>query len=82
MGKIARRTTLPALIADYLPRDASVTFEVLDPEHRPVSATADTPEARALARVSVHENRDVALEMLFDREHGLEERILKEQFIP
>lgn len=65
-----------------LPRDAKVSFEVLDPKHRPVSATADTTEARGIVRVSVHENRDVVLEMLFDREHGLEERILKEQFIP
>jgi len=65
-----------------LPREAKVSFEVLDPERRPVSATADTTEARGIVSVSVHENRDVVLAMLFDREHGLEERILKEQFIP
>ncbi|MFN2427405.1 MAG: NAD kinase [Candidatus Binatia bacterium] len=65
-----------------LPREAKVIFEVLDPVHRPVSATADTTEARNIVRVSVHENRELALAMLFDREHGLEERILKEQFIP
>jgi NAD+ kinase len=65
-----------------LPREAHVRFEVLDPLHRPVSATADTTEARDIAEVSVHENRDLALAMLFDPEHGLEERILKEQFVP
>jgi NAD+ kinase len=65
-----------------LPREAKVVFEVKDPKHRPVSATADTIEARNIARVSIHENRDVALAMLFDPEHGLEERILKEQFVP
>jgi NAD+ kinase len=65
-----------------LPREAKVVFEVHDPKHRPVSATADTTEARHIVRVSVHENRDVALAMLFDAEHGLEERILKEQFVP
>jgi len=65
-----------------LPRESKVAFEVLDPHHRPVSATADTTEARSIVTVSVHENRDLALGMLFDREHGLEERILKEQFIP
>jgi NAD+ kinase len=47
-----------------------------------VSATCDTTEARNIVRVSVHENRELALAMLFDREHGLEERTLKEQFIP
>jgi NAD+ kinase len=65
-----------------LPREAHVVFEVKDPKHRPVSATADTTEARHIVTVSVHENRDVALAMLFDPEHGLEERILKEQFVP
>lgn len=65
-----------------LPRESRVKFEVLDPGHRPVSATADTTEARDIVEVSVHENRDIALAMLFDPEHGLEERILKEQFVP
>ncbi len=65
-----------------LPREARVTFEVLDAERRPVSATADMTEARNIVRVSVCENRNIALAMLFDPEHGLEERILKEQFIP
>lgn len=65
-----------------LPRESAVKFEILEPEHRPVSATADTTEARHVVEVSVHENRDIALEMLFDHEHGLEERILKEQFVP
>jgi NAD+ kinase len=65
-----------------LPREAKVKFEVLEPERRPVSATADTTEARSIVEVSVHENRDIVLQMLFDPEHGLEERILKEQFVP
>jgi NAD+ kinase len=65
-----------------LPRESAVTFEVLEPDHRPVSATADTTEARGVVEVSVRENREIALQMLFDREHGLEERILKEQFVP
>jgi NAD+ kinase len=65
-----------------LPREAAVRFEVLDHEHRPVSATADTTEARDIVEVSIRENREISLEMLFDPEHGLEERVLKEQFIP
>jgi len=65
-----------------LPRESAVKFEILDPGHRPVSATADTTEARDIVEVSVRENRDIVLQMLFDHEHGLEERILKEQFVP
>ncbi|HEY2772750.1 MAG TPA: NAD kinase [Candidatus Binatia bacterium] len=65
-----------------LPREVSVHFEVLDPGHRPVSVTADTTEVRDVVDVQICENRDVTLQMLFDPEHALEERILKEQFIP
>jgi len=65
-----------------LPRESAVTFDVIDPEMRPVSATADTTEVRDVVQVSVREDRSVTLTMLFDRGHGLEERILKEQFVP
>ena len=63
-----------------LPHTAIVTFEVLEPEKRPVSAVADNFEVRDVARVKVAENRDITLEMLFDAGRGLEERGLAEQF--
>jgi NAD+ kinase len=65
-----------------LPRTAKVTFEILERDKRPVSATADHTEVRSVARVDVHEDRDVALTLLFDPEHNLQERVLKEQFAP
>ena len=65
-----------------LPGDAEVRFEILDAGKRPVSATADVTEVRDVCEVLVREDRSVCLELLFDPEHGLEERILKEQFIP
>ncbi|MBI5506172.1 MAG: NAD kinase [Deltaproteobacteria bacterium] len=65
-----------------LPSDAEVRFEILDSAKRPVSATADVTEVRDVCEVWIHEERSVRLELLFDPEHGLEERILKEQFIP
>ncbi len=65
-----------------LPNTARVTFEVLDPDKRPVSATADFTEVRDVARVDVHEDDGVALELLFDPEHNLEKRIIQEQFLP
>ncbi|MCB2100791.1 MAG: NAD kinase [Rhodobacterales bacterium] len=65
-----------------LPHGAKVTFEILDPTERRVSAVADYTEVREVARVVVREDRSVSHTLLFDREHNLEERILKEQFQP
>ncbi|MCP5367695.1 MAG: NAD kinase [Hyphomicrobiales bacterium] len=64
-----------------LPHNASVTIDVLDPE-RPVSATADNTEVRNVTRVVVREERKLSPTLLFDPEHNLEERVLKEQFQP
>ncbi|HXY99628.1 MAG TPA: NAD kinase [Stellaceae bacterium] len=64
-----------------LPHAAEVRFDVLEAEKRPVSAVADYTEVRDVLSVTVRENLDVALTMLFDPEHNLEERVLKEQFL-
>lgn len=63
-----------------LPHNAKVLFEVLEPAKRPVSAVADGTEIRDVASVEVGEAPELAVTILFDKEHGLEERILKEQF--
>lgn len=63
-----------------LPHNAKVRFEVLEPAKRPVSAVADGTEIRDVASVEISEDPDLAVTILFDQEHGLEERILKEQF--
>ena len=65
-----------------LPASAEVAFEVHDADKRPVSATADFTEVRDVVRVRVREDRSVDLHLLFDPEHDLEERIIKEQFQP
>jgi len=65
-----------------LPNTAEVVFDVLEPDKRPVSATADFTEVRDVARVAVREVISVSLHLLFDPEHDLEERIIKEQFLP
>ncbi|WP_339860847.1 NAD kinase [Paremcibacter congregatus] len=64
-----------------LPQNAKVTFEVLNPEKRPVSAVADTKEVRHIKRVDIEQDRTIKINLLFDRHHTLEERILNEQFI-
>jgi len=63
-----------------LPCDAQVRFEILEHYKRPVSATADGTEVRDVINVSISEARDVTLQMMFDPEHNLEDRILNEQF--
>ena len=64
-----------------LPHTAELRFDVLEADKRPVSAVADYTEVRDVLSVTVRENRDIALTMLFDPEHNLEERVLKEQFL-
>jgi NAD+ kinase len=65
-----------------LPGKAEVRFEILEAEKRPVSATADYTEVRDVACVTIREDRSLTTNLLFDPEHNLEERILKEQFLP
>ncbi len=65
-----------------LPHDATVTFDILDPEKRKVSAVADYTEIRRVATVTIMEDRSRTITMLHDPEHNFEERILKEQFMP
>ena len=65
-----------------LPRTSHVQIEVLEPTKRPVSAVADSTEVRDVRLVEIVEQREVELKLLFDAGHGLEERILHEQFTP
>jgi NAD+ kinase len=63
-----------------LPHRARVRFEVLESAKRPVSAVADDFEVRDVAAVDVAEDRSIAMTMLYDAGHNLDERILSEQF--
>src|SRR5690606_32787163 len=63
-----------------LPNTALVTIEILEPDKRPVSATADNVEFRLVTEVTVHEDEKMSCLMLFDPGHNLDERILAEQF--
>ena len=65
-----------------LPNSAEVGIDVLEAAKRPVSATADFTEVRNVARVEIREDSSISLNLLFDPEHDLEERIIKEQFLP
>lgn len=63
-----------------LPYSARVAFDIHEFAKRPVSAVADFTEVRDVAEVQVREDRRITLNLLFDPEHNLEERILAEQF--
>ena len=65
-----------------LPTKTRFCFRVIDPDKRPVSAVADSTEIRDVVEVAVWVEADITLTLLFDPEHNLEERILKEQFVP
>jgi NAD+ kinase len=63
-----------------VPNRVHISISVLEPEKRPVSAVADHFETRNVIKVEVGQARAIELFMMFDREHGLEERVLDEQF--
>jgi NAD+ kinase len=63
-----------------LPNSAYVVIEVLEGDKRPVAAVADHDEVRDVRRVEVLSDKTIAMSMLFDPGHSLEERILREQF--
>lgn len=60
--------------------EAKVDIEVVAPDRRPVSASADNQEVRDIARVQVETDPGRMLKVLFDPGHALDERILTEQF--
>lgn len=62
-----------------LPATATIRFDILDPQSRPVSATADEFEVRDVVSVEISQST-ITKTILFDKGHSLEERILKEQF--
>ncbi len=64
-----------------LPDNAHVTFTILEPQKRPVSAVADFTEIRDVTSVSVCQSKTHHVSLLFDHDHNLDERILREQFL-
>ncbi|MDT8854265.1 NAD kinase [Paracoccaceae bacterium Fryx2] len=64
-----------------LPKTAVVRFDVLDPVKRPVMADADGRSVRDVVSVEIRSEPGVRHRILFDPGHGLEERLLNEQFV-
>ncbi len=60
--------------------DWTVRFEVMEALKRPVSATADATEVRDVLSVEVAAAPEIEMRLLYDPGHGLEERLIREQF--
>ncbi|MFN7223749.1 MAG: NAD kinase [Paracoccaceae bacterium] len=63
-----------------LPKTAVVRLEVLDPAKRPVMADADSRSVQNVVSVEIRSQPLIRHRILFDPGHGLEERLLVEQF--
>jgi NAD+ kinase len=64
-----------------LPKAAVVRFDVLEPEKRPVRADADSMSVPDVLWVEIKSEPGIRHKILFDEGHGLEERLLREQFV-
>lgn len=64
-----------------LPTSSKVRFEVVEPEKRPVMADADSRSVRDIVAVDIVSRADIVHKLLFDPGHGLEERLIREQFV-
>lgn len=64
-----------------LPSESIIEFNIIDHHLRPVSATADYTEVRDVKKVTIREDSSLKFTLLFDRNHSLEERIIREQFV-
>ena len=63
-----------------LPKASVVRFDVIDPAKRPVMADADSRSVANVVSVEIRSEPKIEHRILFDPGHGLEERLLREQF--
>jgi len=64
-----------------LPKSAHVRFDVINPGKRPVMADADSIWVENVLWVEIQSEPSIEHRLLFDPGHGLEERLLREQFV-
>ncbi len=64
-----------------LPDDVDIRVEVLEPEKRPVSVSADYQEARHICAVDICKAKSKSVTILYDSNQTLADRLIDEQFI-
>lgn len=65
-------------LLDY---NVDIKIDILNYQKRPVSSTADSTEIRNVTSVNIKRSNKHIINILFDKGHSLEERIIKEQFL-
>ena len=63
-----------------LNESAQVNLEVLEPQFRPVAASADSAEHRHIKTISIAQAQDITLRLLYDQGYSLADRAIAEQF--
>ena len=63
-----------------IPSKAKIEIFIKDSNKRQVSAFADSKEVKNISSVKIESENDINYKLLFDKGHGLQERILREQF--
>ncbi|MDD9329358.1 MAG: NAD kinase [Bartonella sp.] len=63
-----------------LPNTATVRFDMLEYDKRPVNAAADNIEVKSVHSVIISSATEITVSILFDPDHSWDERILSEQF--
>ncbi|UXN07321.1 NAD kinase [Bartonella sp. HY761] len=63
-----------------LPNTATIRFDMLEQDKRPVNAAADNIEVKTVTSVTIYSAKDITARILFDPNHSWDERILSEQF--
>jgi NAD+ kinase len=63
-----------------LPEKSIVNFDIADTSKRPVGVSADFTEIRDVVSIKAKQSQNVKVKLLFDPDHALEERVMREQF--
>jgi len=63
-----------------LNNSSKVRFDVKTPDIRPVNAVADFQEFKNIKYMEVKQSENIKVELLFDQDHDLQDRVIKEQF--
>ena len=63
-----------------LPSSSEITIENIDPKKRPISGSSDHTEVNDITSITISQHPTQSVEVLFDKDHSLNERILREQF--
>ena len=63
-----------------LPNTSQISIECLESKKRPISVVADNNEFRDILKVRIAQDNTCELNILFDADHSLDERIIAEQF--